>query len=308
MALRHPHPAFPFSKRRQVCETALLPRPERRLAEKSACGERMQPLADVPANPVTASDGMIADPRRHCCAACWTKRLPLARPEALPSGVALADLEADLEAETGAHPEGRTVVLGAGKAAAAMARAVEDIPGRTAPSKGWLSRATAMPCRAGRSASIEAAHPVPDRAGEDAARQILALAARGRAGRSAPVPAVRRRLRPAQPAGARPDAGRQAGRDPRPARGGRRYPRDQFGAQASVGDQGRAARCRRRAGAAGDPRHFGRRRETIRRPSGPGRPFPTRQAWPMPARFCAASESRRPVRWRQRSKTRQTRP
>ena len=82
---------------------------------------------------------------------------------------------ANLEAETGAHPEGRTVVLGAGKAAAAMARAVEETwPDRALEGLVVTRYGHAVPCRSIR--VIEAAHPVPDRAGEDAARQILALA------------------------------------------------------------------------------------------------------------------------------------
>lgn len=43
-------------------------------------------------------------------------------------------------------PRGRIVVVGAGKSAAAMARAVEDAwPG--VDLSGWSSPATAMPCR-----------------------------------------------------------------------------------------------------------------------------------------------------------------
>ena len=71
-------------------------------------------------------------------------------------------------------PKGRTIVLGAGKAAAAMARAVEDnwddpLSGLVVTRYGH-----GMPCR--RIEVVEASHPVPDRAGEDAARRILALA------------------------------------------------------------------------------------------------------------------------------------
>jgi len=72
-------------------------------------------------------------------------------------------------------PTGRTVVVGAGKAGAAMARAVED---------GWRGGDAAqlsglvvtryghgVPCR--RIEVVEAAHPVPDAAGAEAARRIL---------------------------------------------------------------------------------------------------------------------------------------
>jgi glycerate 2-kinase len=68
-------------------------------------------------------------------------------------------------------PKGRTVVVGAGKAAAAMAAAVEanwsgPIDGLVVTRYGHAS-----PCR--HIEVIEAAHPVPDAAGRDAARRIL---------------------------------------------------------------------------------------------------------------------------------------
>ena len=71
-------------------------------------------------------------------------------------------------------PKGRTIVLGAGKASAAMAKAVEDHwPG---PLEGLVVTryGHAVPCE--RIEIVEAAHPVPDAAGEAAARRILELA------------------------------------------------------------------------------------------------------------------------------------
>ena len=71
-------------------------------------------------------------------------------------------------------PKGRTIVLGAGKASAAMARAVEDNwPG---PLSGLVVTryGHAVPCS--RIEIVEAAHPVPDASGEEAARRILGLA------------------------------------------------------------------------------------------------------------------------------------
>jgi len=71
-------------------------------------------------------------------------------------------------------PRGRTIVLGAGKASAAMARAVEDHwPG---PLEGLVVTRTGhgVPCE--RIEIVEASHPVPDARGRDAARRILALA------------------------------------------------------------------------------------------------------------------------------------
>ena len=73
---------------------------------------------------------------------------------------------------------GRTVVVGAGKAAADMARAVERAwreRGHPAPEGVVVTRyGHAAPCR--HIEVIEAAHPVPDAAGRAAAERILVLA------------------------------------------------------------------------------------------------------------------------------------
>jgi len=72
-------------------------------------------------------------------------------------------------------PDGRTVIIGAGKAAAEMARAVEAHWPENAPhpvSGLVVTRyGYAVPCE--RIEVLEAAHPVPDAAGEAAARRIL---------------------------------------------------------------------------------------------------------------------------------------
>ncbi|MCB1908415.1 MAG: glycerate kinase [Rhodocyclaceae bacterium] len=73
-----------------------------------------------------------------------------------------------------APPSGRTVVIGAGKASAAMAAAVEahwpgPLSGLVVTRYGY-----AVPCA--RIEIVEAAHPVPDQAGLAAARRILAMA------------------------------------------------------------------------------------------------------------------------------------
>jgi glycerate 2-kinase len=72
-----------------------------------------------------------------------------------------------------APPKGRLVVIGAGKASAAMARAVEDH--WQAPLAGLVVTryGHAVPCR--RIEIVEAAHPVPDAAGEAAARRLLQI-------------------------------------------------------------------------------------------------------------------------------------
>jgi hydroxypyruvate reductase len=74
-------------------------------------------------------------------------------------------------------PTGRTVVVGAGKAAASMARALEDAwpAGRPAPEGLVVTRYDhAVPLQ--HIECVEAAHPVPDAAGREAAQRILELA------------------------------------------------------------------------------------------------------------------------------------
>ena len=78
-------------------------------------------------------------------------------------------------------PKGRTVVLGAGKAGGAMAQAVEALWPKAAPLSGLVvTRYHHTPPRpAGlpeRIEVVEAAHPVPDAAGLQAAQRILSLA------------------------------------------------------------------------------------------------------------------------------------
>ena len=73
----------------------------------------------------------------------------------------------------GPAPRGRTIVIGAGKASAAMARAVEDhwpgpLSGLVVTRYGY-----AIPCT--RIEIVEAAHPVPNATGAEAAHRMLAL-------------------------------------------------------------------------------------------------------------------------------------
>ncbi|MGH6838499.1 MAG: glycerate kinase type-2 family protein [Methylocella sp.] len=71
------------------------------------------------------------------------------------------------------RPPGRVIVIGAGKAAGAMAKAVEDH--WRGPLEGLVVTryGHGAPCQ--RIEAVEASHPVPDAAGQDAARRILAL-------------------------------------------------------------------------------------------------------------------------------------
>jgi glycerate 2-kinase len=72
-------------------------------------------------------------------------------------------------------PKGRTVVIGAGKASAAMAKAFEDQWPGTVTGLVVTRYGYSVPCR--RIEIVEAAHPVPDAAGLAAAQRIVELVA-----------------------------------------------------------------------------------------------------------------------------------
>ncbi|PIF09132.1 glycerate kinase type-2 family protein [Janthinobacterium sp. 13] len=99
-----------------------------------------------------------------------------------PRALLQAMFQAAIEAAQPSHcipphlppaPEGRLIVIGAGKASAAMAHAVErhwpgPLSGLVVTRYGY-----AVPCE--RIEIVEASHPVPDQAGMDAARRMLEL-------------------------------------------------------------------------------------------------------------------------------------
>src|SRR5438093_9117528 len=89
----------------------------------------------------------------------------------LEAALAAADPVKVVPPHLPAPPKGRTIVVGAGKAVAAMAKAVEDHwPG---PLEGLVVTRYdhGLPCS--RIEVVEAAHPVPDAAGRAAAARIL---------------------------------------------------------------------------------------------------------------------------------------
>jgi len=88
------------------------------------------------------------------------------------AAVAAADPMKCVPAFLPEKPEGRTVVIGAGKASARMAEAVESVWG---PVEGLVITryGYARPCRG--IEIVEAAHPVPDQNGLDATRRLLDL-------------------------------------------------------------------------------------------------------------------------------------
>ena len=89
------------------------------------------------------------------------------------AAIAAADPAKLIPRHLPAAPKGRTIVVGAGKASAAMARAFEqhwtgELSGLVVTRYGH-----GAPCK--RIEIVEAAHPVPDARGEQAARRILEL-------------------------------------------------------------------------------------------------------------------------------------
>ncbi|NIA69091.1 glycerate kinase [Pelagibius litoralis] len=90
------------------------------------------------------------------------------------AALAAADPAKAVPAYLPAAPKGRTVVVGAGKAAAAMAKAVEQH--WDGPLEGLVVTRYDHGADCQRIEVIEAAHPVPDNAGQDAARRILTMA------------------------------------------------------------------------------------------------------------------------------------
>ena len=93
------------------------------------------------------------------------------------TAVAAADPLKIVAAHLPPPPSGRTLVVGAGKAAASMARAVERHWPAEAPLEGLVITryGHGLPCE--RIDVVEAGHPVPDEAGERAAAAILRRAA-----------------------------------------------------------------------------------------------------------------------------------
>jgi len=89
------------------------------------------------------------------------------------AAVGAADPLKIVAAHLPAPPRGRTRVVGAGKAAASMARAVELAWPADAPLDGLVVTRYAHGMPTDRIRVVEAGHPVPDGAGEAAAAQIL---------------------------------------------------------------------------------------------------------------------------------------
>lgn len=92
------------------------------------------------------------------------------------AAVAAADPLKILPAHLPKPPKGRTLVVGAGKAAASMALAVEQHWPANAPLDGLVITRYRHGLLTNRIKVIEAGHPVPDESGEKAAREILRLA------------------------------------------------------------------------------------------------------------------------------------
>jgi len=93
--------------------------------------------------------------------------------QSFQAAVAAADPLKILPGRLPPPPSGRTLVIGAGKAAASMALAVEQHWPRDAPLEGLVITRYRHGLPTRRVKVIEAGHPVPDEAGEIAAKEIL---------------------------------------------------------------------------------------------------------------------------------------
>src|SRR5436189_5617339 len=98
--------------------------------------------------------------------------------QSFKAAVAAADPLEILPGHLPHPPSGRTLVVGAGKAAASMALAVEQHWPADAPLDGTVITRYAHGILTNRINVIEAGHPVPDEAGETAARRIFEAAKR----------------------------------------------------------------------------------------------------------------------------------
>jgi len=90
------------------------------------------------------------------------------------AAIAAADPALCVPKHLPAPPKGRTIVLGAGKAAASMAKAVEDH--WRGPLEGLVVTRYGHAVSCQKIEVVEASHPVPDQAGRDAAERMLRLA------------------------------------------------------------------------------------------------------------------------------------
>ena len=143
--------------------------------------------AEMPALPVPLVEGFRADrqePRKAPSLGGVAPGPAAPRAEASDKDILLALFEAALAAarpdcqfagRLPAPPKGRTIVIGAGKAAASMARAFEEAWGREC--EGLVVTRYGHGAKTRLIEVVEASHPVPDAAGERAAARILALAA-----------------------------------------------------------------------------------------------------------------------------------
>src|SRR5207249_6212146 len=93
--------------------------------------------------------------------------------QSFQAAVAAADPLKILPSHLPPPPSGRTLVIGAGKAAASMALAVEQHWPQDAALDGLVITRYRHGLPTRRIKVIEAGHPVPDEAGESAAREIL---------------------------------------------------------------------------------------------------------------------------------------
>jgi glycerate 2-kinase len=143
--------------------------------------------AVMPALPMPVVKAFRADPETARRAPSLAPATPASGPEAparpadkalllslFEAALAAARPDGKFEGRLPAPPKGRTIVVGAGKAAASMAQAFETAWGR--PCEGLVVTRYGHGTHTRHIEVVEAAHPVPDEAGERAAARILGLA------------------------------------------------------------------------------------------------------------------------------------
>ncbi len=137
-------------------------------------------MTDTACAPISSRDSAAGHPAAPDPAAEPARFLEYLLGVAVRRALPLHNTAAFLPAPPPAAGGGRTLVLGAGKAAGAMAQAVEAFWPADAPLSGLVvTRYGHTPPRpagpAPRIEVVEAAHPVPDAAGMEAAQRMLAL-------------------------------------------------------------------------------------------------------------------------------------
>ena len=180
-------------------------------------------VTSPPSSPRSAID--------HACADDKTVLLAL-----FEAALAAARPQGQFEGRLPQPPQGRTIVVGAGKAAASMARAFEDAWGR--PCEGLVVTRYGHNVPTRYVEVVEAAHPVPDEAGQQGRGAYSVPGKVGRPRRSRRVPHFGRGLGVVDTSSTRNNAGDQTGPEQSSAAFWRANRRNERGQEGALGHQG----------------------------------------------------------------------